>query len=275
MTFHWKAVFRDPLFHFAMIGALLYGGYLWWGPDPAHTIVVSDRAVEGMTAEIRKRTGRDPSAEEIDAAIDRYVGEEVLYREALALNLDQGDVIVRRRLIQKVEFLTEDLAAPHEPTEGELQMYWEQHPAEYRKPARYSFRHVFVDRSRHAAPEKAAALLGESLSGGVRKGDPFLRGDLFVQQTEVQIADIFGPGFARELTSVEPGSRWAGPLASAYGLHWVLLTERIPETQAVLADVLDRVRSDWRRDSQALENNAALRRLRADYQVHVKGREAP
>jgi hypothetical protein len=271
----WKAALRDPLVHFVLIGALLFAGYRWFGPDPTHTIHVSRATVDGITAETRKRLGHEPNAAEIHAAIENYVEEEALYREALALGLDRGDVIVRRRLVQKIEFLTEDLAAPHAPTDEDLKLFLAQHPENYRSAARYSFRHVYIDRSRHAAPEKAAAQLGKSLrSADAVGGDPFLRGDRFIQQSEVQIADAFGPRFAALLKDA-PQGRWTGPLASSYGLHWVYVTERIPEQQADWADVQDRLRTDWRAAKQAAANQDALRRIRAQYQVKVAGEPAP
>src|SRR5215510_12548488 len=97
---------REPLLHVLVLGALLFGLHRWVAPPAASDeIVVPAEAMAGMRDEFRRRSGRTPSATDEQNMIETYAGEEILVREALALGLDRGDSIVRRRLIQKMEFL--------------------------------------------------------------------------------------------------------------------------------------------------------------------------
>ena len=144
---------REPLFLFLVLGALLFGLYTLINdqpqePDTAMRIQVTAANIDQLRAGWQRQMGRPPHPEEFQGLIDNFIREEVLVREALALGLDRDDAIVRRRLVQKMDFLVEDLALLNEPTEADVRDYFQQHPDLYRLPPRISFTHIYFSRDR-------------------------------------------------------------------------------------------------------------------------------
>ena len=138
---------KEPLVHFLLIGALIFGAYSLTneeGPSrDGNRIVVSAGDIERLSANWSKKWNRSPTEAELNGLIESYIKEEVYYREALALGLDQDDTVLRRRLMQKMEFLSNDLADLNSPDETTLNDYLIEHKDKYELPARISFTHVF------------------------------------------------------------------------------------------------------------------------------------
>ncbi|MFN8542945.1 MAG: peptidylprolyl isomerase [Candidatus Binatia bacterium] len=265
---------REPLVHFAALGAALFALHRAVAPPPAtRRIEVTRAVVEGLRRDHARRTGAPPTPTEEAALVDRWVDGEVMVREALALGLDRGDIIVRRRLLQKMEFLNEGAEPVPAPTDAELEAWLAAHPGAHAVPDRVSLTHVFVSTERHgAAAEAAAAALrarvvaGEDAAG---LGDPFLRGREFPLYTETELAGVFGPALATAVLRLEPGT-WSAPLHSSYGLHLVRVTERRPGRRPALAEVREAVARDWQAAQRDTGARAALARLRASYDIHVE-----
>jgi peptidyl-prolyl cis-trans isomerase C len=270
---------REPLLHFAVLGIALFEVHHWVAP-PGMTrrIVLSDGVIHGLRQDHVRRYGTPPTADEEAAIIQRFIDNEVLYREALALGLDRGDIVVRRRLVQKMEFLTEDSEPVLEPTDGELQAYLDAHAARYAVPTRVALTHVFVGSDRHGSHAATdAAQLRVQLSAGADPpalGDPFLRGREFASSTEAELAAIFGPTFATQLMSLPIGS-WSDPIESSYGLHLVRVTARTPGRESLLVEVRANVRHDWQEDRRGELNRLALARLRGRYDIRIEGTDVP
>jgi hypothetical protein len=261
--------------HFVAIGALLFGVHARVRPPPADRIVVSAAFVDALRQEHARRTGKAPTAEEERGLVERYLDEEVLYREALALRLDRGDVIVRRRLVQKMGFVTQAAAPAGEPSDAELSRWLDAHADRYRDPGAASLRHVFLSRDRRgeALAADAGRILAE-LRGGADPaalGDPFLQGSAFTRRTPRDLEGIFGRSFAEAVVAL-PAGAWSEPIASSYGVHLVLVTERSPASAPRLADVRARARLDWLDQRREEADRAALRRLREKYPVEIERR---
>lgn len=260
--------------HFLILGGVLFGLHRYVAPPVVNNrIVLSDAVIRGLRQEHLRRNGALPTTEEEQALIQRFVDDEVLYREALTQGLDRGDIIVRRRLVQKMEFALEGLDPVPEPTDAELAAYLEGHAQRYAAPDRITFAHVFVSADRHPADAQAiAARVREQLLHGAAAatlGDPFLRGNEFVLQSERQVAAAFGPRFAARAMSL-PVETWSEPLRSSYGWHVVRVTERRPADRPRLDDVREPVRRDWEEERRAEINRAALQRLRQHYEIRVE-----
>ncbi|NUQ72299.1 MAG: peptidyl-prolyl cis-trans isomerase [Polyangiaceae bacterium] len=268
---------REPLVHFVFIGAVIFSAHAYLRPPPRRQITVSADFIAGLRAEHRARTGAPPTAEETQGLIHRYIEEEVLHREALALGLDVGDIILRRRLVQKMQFLLDDEAASVEPSESELQSYLDANAERYRLPAVISFRHVFVSRDRRGegAIAEAERLL-DSLRGGADSGslgDPFVQGSAWSRRTAKEIDAVFGAAFAEKAFAAKEGS-WSGPIESSYGAHLVWVSERSEGRAPALSEVRARVRDDWRAERREEARKVAMDRLRARYQVVIESNEA-
>jgi hypothetical protein len=145
---------REPLLHFFVAGVALFA--VWEGRSSAGAaradrIVVSAATVETLAGNWARIRQRPPTPTELEGLIDDHIREEVLYREALALGLDKDDTIIRRRLRQKLEFVSEDVAAQVEPTEAQLEAYLSQNPDAFRVDPRHAFRHVYLSPGRRGA----------------------------------------------------------------------------------------------------------------------------
>lgn len=231
-------------------------------------------AVAGMREDFRRRTNRMPSATDEQAMLDAYVNDEILVREALAMGLDRGDIIVRRRLIQKMEFLIENSEPVPPPTDAELERFLAAHPDRYASPARVTFTHVFVS-AQHPGGDVAgtAASLKAQLEAGADPaslGDPFLRGREFRLHAQGELANVFGAAFAAAVMGL-PENVWSGPVHSTFGEHVVRVTEKRPGVEPVLAAVRERVERDWRDERRETLNRQARARLRTRYVVRVDG----
>ena len=279
-----RKMIREPLFHFLLLGAMIFlmAGQVHSGRvGSGEKIVVTQSGIESMVVGFSRTWMRPPTQEELQGLVDDYVREEVLYREAKAMGLDQDDVIVRRRMRQKFEFLAEDLAArTGPPTDQELEAYLRQHADKYSEEASFSFEHVFFScEKRGASADVEATAMMARLSGkgaiDIEKlGDAFLLPSRFEKTSAGETARLFGEKFAEELTKAPLGT-WAGPLESSYGLHLVRVNARIPEVATPLANVHESVLRDLLSDRRKKELDTQYEKLRARYTVVVEPPEAP
>jgi hypothetical protein len=269
---------REPLVHFVLLGAVVFAVHQWVAPPRlTNRIVVSDAIVRGLRDDQLRRTGKLPTPEEEAALIQRFVDNEILYREAIAEGLDRGDIIVRRRLVQKMEFVLEAEEPIAQPTDAELQAYMQAHAERYAIADRVSLTQVFVSTDQHGSDaERIAAALRTQLAAGTDPsslGDPFLRGHTFPLHTERELAGIFGTAFAAQVVTLPAGS-WSAPLRSSYGLHLVRVAERAAGRQPVLSEVRTAVLNDWQEEQRTAANATALARLRRRYDVSVDGADS-
>lgn len=268
-----RAFAREPLLHFAVLGAALFALHARVARPPPERIVVSAAFVDALRAEHKERAGREPDDDETRRLVDRFVEEELFYREALARGLDRGDVIVRRRLVQKIELLAR--AQVREPTEEELGAHLAAGADRYRAAGAVSFRHVFVSKERHgaAAPARAEELLASLRAGAdpASLGDPFLLGAVFARRTRADLEGAFGPSFA-EAALAAPQGEWSGPVSSTFGEHLVRVDARAGAEGPDLAAARARVREDLLRERREAAVRAEVERLRGRYQVEVEGR---
>src|SRR5215831_8670247 len=224
---------REPLLQFLVAGLALFVGYQ--ALDPVRGPSREPGRIELTEDDLRQISivwqaqGRPaPTADELNRLVEAKVREEIFYREALALGLDKGDPIVKRRLAQKMEFLFEDVAALHEPAAGELETWFANHSDRFALPARVTFRVLYFSpdrRGTHARDDAAHArerLASERADSPVASAlaDPFMFQDYYPDRSFDELAKTFGPRFAEALFLQSPGS-WQGPIESGYGWHLV------------------------------------------------------
>ncbi len=275
---------REPLLHFFLLGAVIFGlhAVLTTGAKPPppknqRLVEITSADIEWLRTNWNKRMWREPTPTELEHMIDSFIREEILYREAVSMGLDQHDSIVRRRLAQKMEFLFKDLAEMAQPTEAELRGYLEDHPDRYRFPARVSFTHVYFspDRRGERAVSDARKVLQSLEARGLEPLEASLLGDRFMLQTHYSrqatedAAREFGTAFARRLFELEVG-RWHGPVASAYGLHLVFVHDRIESRLPQLEEVRAKVETDLLESRRRKVNQAAYDEIRSRYEVLVE-----
>jgi hypothetical protein len=272
---------KEPLFHFLVLGVLLFLAFALWSPGSGtasgRRIVVDDALVGHLAETFALTWQRGPTENELAALVDDHVKEEILYREAVALGLDEDDVVVRRRLRQKMEFLSEDVALMAEPSDDELEAYLAAHPDDFRVAALVSFRHVYLSPERRGASlDRDAARILETLRDGDTEsgkdaalGDPFLLPSHFEQLAVSDVAEQLGASFAAELER-QPTNVWSGPLRSEYGLHLVLVTERVEARLPPFGEIRDAVEREWRAEKRLEANEAFYAKLRERYIVEME-----
>lgn len=263
---------REPLLHFLVAGAALFLLYHFVSDsEPAgdEQIVVTAGHIEHLTTLFLKARQRLPTESELTGLIDDFVVEEILYREAKNIGLDQDDTIIRRRLRQKMEFLFEDFSTT-QPTREDLQEFLAENPERFRTDARITFEHVYLPEASRA---EAELLLTEIEStDSVTADDLFLSGLLpprFELARQAEIAAHLGGEFTEQLFDLDRG-RWVGPVDSPFGVHLVYVEEVVPGRLPELDEVKDVVTRDWQVVRRAEAEREILEKLRAKYTVTIE-----
>jgi hypothetical protein len=222
---------------------------------------VSVGQVEHLATGFAKTWQRPPTEAELKGLIDDWVREEIATREAMALGLDRDDTVIRRRLRQKLEFVSDDIAAQTEPTDADLNAYLKAHPESFRVEPRFTFSQLYLDPAKHGAnlARDTARVLAQLKQAGRKAdvsalGDSFLLEHTFQSAPSSEVGKQFGEAFAAALGGLSPGE-WQGPVESGYGMHLVLVSERTEARLPGLADVRDVVRREWA-NARRLEGNA-------------------
>lgn len=263
---------REPLLHFLLIGLALFGLHRVLAPAPARTIEVSSDTVERLRVQQERRLGHPPSAEELDAAIQTWAEGEMLYREAIALGLDRGDPIVRRRLVQKMQFLFEESEAPSEPSDAELEAWIASNAERFQQSPRVALTHVFVASSSRVVPEAQLRTIEDELRDGADPatlGESFVLGQVLGPRTAGDLERQFGKGFGEAVMAL-PDDGWHR-LRSIYGWHLVHVDERLPGKLATLEQVRSQAREGLLQERRAAQRDAALAELRGRYEIVVEG----
>jgi hypothetical protein len=257
-----KKLLRDPLFHFLAMGCIVFALFSWLGEpesEAPRVIRLTAGEIETIQKFWEKTHFRLPTESELEGLIENRIKEELLYREALAMGMSEGDPLIRRRLAQKMEFLSEGLVDPGEPSEADLRAYAEANPERFQEPAQISFEHVYLNPKRRGKnlDRDARALLvsiknsknSENLSTA---GDPILLNSYFDHITPTSLAGFFGEEFARAVIEL-PSGEWQGPVRSSYGLHLVYVHERTeartPEFHAIRNKVREALLEERRREA--------------------------
>jgi hypothetical protein len=274
-----KRWLQEPLFHFLLIGAALFVLFFQVADPEAvsdNRIVISETDIDRMITLFERKFQRLPTRQELNGLVGAQIREEVLYREALAMGLDQDDTIVRRRMAQKVEFMFNDLVDAAEPSDEELQRFLNENPDKFIESARTSFIHVYLsadergDKVKTDAQQLLDALNSKQDSADSNTaGDPFMFGYRFDDQSEHQVSRMFGSDFASSMSTLATGS-WQGPIASGYGLHLVFINNRTESWLPPLPEIRDSVLYELLAERRQQANTAFYKTLLERYDVIVE-----
>ncbi len=278
MTFA-RRVLHEPLVQFLLLGGLLFLFFEWRGGSSGpggSRIAITPGLVEHLASGFGRTWQRPPTDAELKGLVDEYVKEEIAAREAVGMGLDQDDTIIRRRLRQKLEFLVEDAASSSPPSDAQLQAWLDAHPESFPGEAQLAFRQVYVSPGRRGpkARADAAQLLLRLRKGGPdvatdRLGDPSM---LPAEERLVPLREVersFGSDFAQAVVRLDAGE-WSGPVESPYGLHLVLVRERVAPVKPALAEVRPAVERELLAERRRKELDALYARLLEKYTVTVE-----
>jgi hypothetical protein len=266
---------RDPLLHFFLIGAILFGAFKLadgGGEAVRDEIVVTAGQIASLEAVFSRTWQRPPTAEELDGLVADHIRDEVLTREAVAMGLDRDDTVIRRRLRQKMEFVA-DIAVSTEPSDAELKAFVAEHAVRFRAEPRFSFSHVYFKAGRGGPGAAELEELLQALNAGRADasavGDPFITGFDFQDLPRSDAAEMFGEGFAAWLEGSAAGA-WAGPANSAYGTHLVRVSERVEVRDPPFAEIREAARREWLHARKIEANDALYAKLRKRYVIKVE-----
>jgi hypothetical protein len=275
-----RRLFREPLIHFLLIGFglfLIYGLFTTAGsPSGSSRIELSVEDLNQLQVTWLAQWKRPPTDEEMRGLIDNRVQQEILYREALALGLDQNDEIIKRRLAQKMEFLAEDVSAIRAPEPEELKAWFEKNEAQFALPGHITFRHLYFSPDKRGQQaqrdsEQALQIISEKKidpSIDTRFGDRFVDQNYFVDCSSQQVSKVFGRAFADSLFKLKASEAWQGPVESGLGWHLIRL-ETITPVRVPSFEEIDpaEVKSAWTTAKREETKRKAFADIRQRYEI--------
>ena len=232
-------LFREPLLWFLIVGAILFAADDYFSRQP-DTVVVNETVRNRLNKLWQVQTGNPATKGELDSLVQNWIREEVLFREALRLGLDRDDSIVRRRLVQKLGFLVEEVEEEEDQRQA-VQKYYQENIANYSLPVRYSFSQIFFSDDSRSAEIQLKLEQGADWRG---LSETSMLSDAYVSRNEKEIAAIFGRPFAGYLYSFVQG-KWVGPIRSSFGFHLIRLKRILPTETTPLAYIERKVFTDY------------------------------
>jgi hypothetical protein len=274
-----KKLIKDPLLHFLLIGALLFLVFEFIKSPVGiqeNSIVITRGDIDALQANFSRTWQRPPTDSEVSGLIEERVRDEIAYREAIAMGLDQGDSVIRRRLRMKMELLVEDVAGLSPPTDEDLEAYLVEHRESFHQQPQVSFMHVYLNSDKRGARvENDAKEILTKLSAAGRDADPGSYGDPSMLPKELplyyinDIGRLFGVDFSKNIQEVKPGG-WTGPVWSSYGLHLVYVRERIEGRDPELAEVRKEVEREWSAKRRREFKEATYNKLGERYTIVIE-----
>ena len=270
---------KTPAARMILLGLLVAAlFFLSLGPPVAESdrtrVVITDADVAHVRAKWIRTWNRPPTAEELQSALQRYVREEILYREALAKGLDRGDPTVKLALVRKLSMMASGIADQREITDQEIEAYFALRKERYRIPQRTSLRQVFVNRDQRGETAEGHAL---EILAALRErqpqpqelaafGDPLMLDQSFSEATDQDLARTFGGPFVDAVSELAPGD-WQGPVVSGYGLHLVQVIDREPSRLPEWQQVRERILEDMRYQARRAAEDQFFQEVASGYRV--------
>jgi PPIC-type PPIASE domain len=272
-----KSLLREPLLHFLVLGGALFAVDAVRSKPaprtlpiaaPARTpgpIVVDAEVTQRMTAVAQRRLGRAPTPQEVDAEIQRYIDEEILFREALARGLERDDPMIHERIASRMSYVLAEAAVIPEPTDAQLRAWFDAHADRYNAPERIDFTHVFIANADDT--QRIDALAAQLAAGAAPEtlGDTFSGGRKYRGRKLADLTESFGAAFALDLDQQAPDT-WVRR-RSRHGLHLVRVDKVEAARSADFESAKLELRREWTEDQRRIASEAALKQLRAHWQI--------
>jgi hypothetical protein len=277
-----KKILKSPFVYFFVLGFVVFGLHSFLNrakqddKDP-FTVEITSADIEWIRSSWEARMKRQPMQHELQGLIDRYIRDEILYREALAMDLDDRDLVIQRRLVQKLTFVFEDLAETMEPTDEELKKYMRKNQERYSIPEMMSFTQVYFNPNKRKDAMKEAKIVLARLKQAERGpeeaisfGDAIMIESSFRQKSPDEVARILGREFVDELFSIDEKG-WQGPIGSTFGLHLVYISDRIASRMPEFENIRKNVQYDFMYDRKKEVIDGAYNAVKSRYTILVEG----
>ena len=275
-----QKLLREPLFHFLLIGAALFWLYRSLNSEvntPDNKVILIDQSdIQRLSKAYQQNWGTPPDSAALKNLLKEEIKSEIFYREALRMQLDHNDEIIRRRLKQKYEFLVKDLADNQNPSEAALNQFYQDHQTSYESPRTVSFSHIYFSPDRRSQPLADAQNVFSKIrqtdlseTEQKRVGDNFHLQHYFAGRDYNDVRQLFGQEFTKALFNIEK-TGWAAPIASGYGVHLVNLTAIKTRSYKPFAQVKERLVADWKLARQQEYNQQLYENLLQQYQIEFE-----
>ena len=270
-----RALFHEPIVLFILIGFVFYLlQALIFNTDPSDRkqIIVTSDQLNQLESGFFNTWMRSPTQNELEGLIADQIRNEVFYREALAMGLEENDQVIRNRLRQKLELLMDNMASVNVPSEQMLEAFLQENADDFKKDYQVSFIQVFVNPELHSDPQLVAENLLDQLRDGASAedlGDRTLMGYAFPEYSQTDVGRRFGSDFARQVIQVEPGV-WSGPLNSGIGLHLIRIDHFEEGTLPELSQIRKSVEREWMAKQKSELKMAAYEKLLEGYDVQIQ-----
>ena len=275
-----KKLLKDPLLHFLLIGAALFLIFeIIRGPggDQDSRIAITQGDLESLKANFSRTWQRPPTESELSGLLEEKIRDEIAFREAIAMGLDQDDTVIRRRLRMKMELLIENIASVSPPSDEDLTIFLKNHRDSFHREPQVSFKHTYLNSDKRGTGVEGDArdLLAKLIEAGPGAdpksfGDPTMLPVELVLNSADTITRLFGKSFSENLLQVEPGN-WTGPLRSSYGLHLVFVHERIAGRDPALSEIREVVEREWTAKRRKDFKKETYEKLRERYTIVIEG----
>ncbi len=261
-----RSMIKQPLCWFFLIACMLFAADSLFSVS-RNEIYVSTAMQDRLGLLWQTQTGLTASPQELDSLVNNWIQEEVLYQEALRLGLDREDSIIRRRLVQKLNFIAESEPMP-EPETATLQDFYNNHLDNYTLPVRYSFRQLFFS-TRTAATAALEKIISGLDVGSL--GENSMLNSNYVYRSELDLNATFGSGYTAQLSRFQSGS-WQGPIGSGFGFHLVFLNDIHPQEVTPFSAIRERVLMDYGQYQNENARRLYLENLKNTYAITVEAR---
>ena len=277
-----RDLFKKPAVHVILLGLIVAAAILIAkGPptaDASRRVVVTGADLLQQRAAFMRTWQREPTSDELRGALEQHIRQEVLYREALAREYDRDDLVVRRAMQQKMEFLAASQAMQEPPTEEEIEAFFALRKERYRLPAVLTFAQIYIspDQRGVEAEQHAIDLLARlrseepELDALGSWGDPIMLETSYADRTESEVSASFGGVFAEAAVRLPIGT-WEGPVSSGYGLHLVKVIQREESRVPDWREVAGRVISDLEFEAKTSARDQLYQEIAQNYEVVLDG----
>ena len=273
---------KEPLLHFLALGGLVFAAYYWTNTDSVgdKQITITLGQQENLRQTFARTWQRPPTQMEFEGLLRDLIREELAYRESQVMALDANDIVIRRRLRQKLELLTEDLMMMSPPSRPDLETYLATHTDDFRLPAEFDFEQIYFrtdadpSLALHRARQALVRLQDESeIADPAALGDRSLLAPAYRDVRSTDLSTLFGSGFDVELMNTPLGV-WSGPVRSGYGYHLVRISRRTDSRIPLLEEVTEAVQRDFMAERRRAAVDGLYERLAANYRIEVQQADA-
>jgi len=275
-----KKFWKEPLVHFMLLGALIFGYYYLTNDseDTETAIVIDDAEYDYLLSLWKNQWQREPNEDDIKAFLDQYLRQEVYYKEALAMNLDHNDIIVKRRLAQKMEAVSNDLNfLIKPPTDEELKSFFTSNPDLFLLPPRFTFQQVlFLSNEQNLSDQLEINKNALNAGAGIPDSRKLMLSlsNKWEESSVAEISKAFGDDFALALDNL-PTDQWVGPVTSGFGQHLVFISRKDSVETADFEDVKPYVLNEYEYQSELETQEQIFNELLDKYGVKIISDKVP